>query len=79
MTDELFEKVRDVLVEEFEIPRESIVREANLFQDLGIDSIDAVDLIVRLRDITGKRVPPTASRQCCTIGDVVAVLAALSD
>lgn len=76
MTDVLFEKIRDVLVEEFEIPRESIVREANLFQDLGIDSIDAVDLIVRLRDITGKRVPPDRFKSVRTIGDVVAVLAA---
>ncbi|MEQ1801096.1 MAG: acyl carrier protein [Gammaproteobacteria bacterium] len=77
MSDELFEKIRDVLAEEFEIPRDSIVRNANLYQDLGIDSIDAVDLIVRLREITGKQVPPDRFKSVRTIGDVIAVLETL--
>ena len=77
MTEDLFEKVRTVLAEEFEIPRESIVRGANLYQDLGIDSIDAVDLIVRLREITGKQVPPDRFKAVRTVGDVIAVLETL--
>ena len=77
MTEHLFEKVRDVLAEEFEIPRESIVREANLYQDLGIDSIDAIDLIVRLREMTGKQVPPDRFKAVRTVGDVIAVLETL--
>jgi acyl carrier protein len=77
MADELFEKIRDVLVEEFEIPAKSIVREANLYQDLGIDSIDAVDLIVRLREITGKHVPPDRFKAVRTVGDVISVLETL--
>ena len=77
MTEDLFEKVRTVLAEEFEIPRESIVPGANLYQDLGIDSIDAVDLIVRLREITGKQVPPDRFKAVRTVGDVIAVLETL--
>ena len=77
MTEILFEKVRTVLAEEFEIPRESIVPGANLYQDLGIDSIDAVDLIVRLREITGKQVPPDRFKAVRTVGDVIAVLETL--
>ncbi len=77
MTEDLFEKVRTVLTEEFEIPRESIDRGANLYQDLGIDSIDAVDLIVRLREITGKQVPPDRFKAVRTVGDVIAVLETL--
>jgi acyl carrier protein len=77
MTQELFEKIRDVLAEEFEIPRQSIVPEASLYEDLGIDSIDAVDLIVRLRELTGKQVPPDRFRSVRTIGDVIAVLETL--
>jgi acyl carrier protein len=77
MTEDLFEKVRTVLAEEFEIPRESIVHGANLYQDLGIDSIDAVDLIVRLREITGKQVPPDRFKTVRTVGDVIAVLETL--
>jgi acyl carrier protein len=77
MTEEIFKKIRDVLAEEFEIPRESIVRDANLYEDLGIDSIDAVDLIVRLREMTGKHVPPDRFKTVRTIGDVIAVLETL--
>ncbi|MCC7461673.1 MAG: acyl carrier protein [Gammaproteobacteria bacterium] len=77
MNDELFRRIRDVLAEEFEIPRESIRIESHLFQDLGIDSIDAVDLIVRLRELTGKHVPPDRFKTVRTVGDVVAVLETL--
>jgi acyl carrier protein len=77
MTSELFEKIRDVLAEEFEIPRESIAPGSNLYQDLGIDSIDAVDLIVRLREITGKHVPPDRFKAVRTIEDVITVLESL--
>ena len=77
MTEQLFEKIRDVLAEEFEIPRESIRPEANLYADLGIDSIDAVDLIVRLREMTGKHVPPDRFKAVRTISDVIAVLETL--
>ena len=77
MTQDIFEKIRDVLADEFEIPRASIVPEANLYTDLGIDSIDAVELIVRLREITGKQVPPDRFKTVRTIADVVVVLETL--
>ena len=77
MADNLFEQIRAVLVEQFEISPGSISREANLYEDLGIDSIDAVDLIVRLREITGKQVPPDRFKSVRTIGDVIGVLETL--
>ena len=77
MTHSYFEKIRNVLAEEFEVPKESIVPDARLYEDLGIDSIDAVDLIVRLREMTGKQVPPDRFKAVRTIGDVVAVIEAL--
>jgi len=66
-----------VLSEEFEIDPESVVPEANLYEDLDIDSIDAVDLIVRLKEITGKKVPPEEFKKVRTISDVIAVIEAL--
>ena len=77
MAANLFEQIRAVLVEQFEIAPDSISREANLYKDLGIDSIDAVDLIVRLREITGKQVPPDRFKSVRTIGDVIGVLETL--
>jgi acyl carrier protein len=71
---ELREKLQEILTEEFEIDPESIHEGANLYEDLGIDSIDAVDLIVRLREITGKKVPPEEFKEVRTVGDVARVI-----
>ncbi len=57
--------------EMFELAAEDIVPTANLNTDLDIDSIDAVDLMVRLRDITGKRINPEDFKNARTIQDVV--------
>lgn len=66
--------LRKVLVEEFEIDPEAVVPDANLYEDLDIDSIDAIDLIVRLKEITGKRIPPDKFKKVRTVGDVVIIL-----
>jgi len=67
-------KLREVLVEEFEIDSDTIVPDASLYEDLEIDSIDAIDLIVRLKEITGKHVPPEKFKTVRTVGDIVKVL-----
>ncbi|GAA0817671.1 acyl carrier protein [Colwellia sp. D2M02] len=68
---ELFDTLSTILVEEFEIDASEITAEANLYEDLDLDSIDAVDLVVRLRTITGKKIEPDAFKQVRTINDVV--------
>ena len=45
--------------------------DVKLFEDLELDSIDAVDLIVRLQQFTGKKVDPESFKQIRTLGDVV--------
>ncbi|MEJ5285285.1 MAG: acyl carrier protein [Brevinematales bacterium] len=47
-TNEIFEKVKKVFVEEFEIPESEITKESKIFEELGLDSLDSVDLIVAL-------------------------------
>ncbi|MDR0771245.1 MAG: acyl carrier protein [Burkholderiales bacterium] len=69
--EEIFDWVRRVLQEQFEIPAERITSEALLYQDLDIDSIDAVDLLIKLKQLTGKPISPEAFKQVRTIGDVV--------
>lgn len=76
--EELAVLVMDVLVEMFELERASMSLEANLYTDLDIDSIDAVDLAVRLKQMTGKRLQPEVFKTIRTIGDVVTALADLS-
>jgi acyl carrier protein len=59
------------LVEMFEVPREKITRDARLFEDLDLDSIDAVDLIVKLQDLTGRKFKPEEFKSVRTVGDLI--------
>ncbi|MFO0597184.1 MAG: acyl carrier protein [Myxococcaceae bacterium] len=72
--EELMKKCVDVLHETFDIPVENIKPESRLYDDLDIDSIDAVDLIVRMKPMVGKRLQPEAFKAVRTVQDVVDAL-----
>ena len=69
--DELLENLKEILDELFEIPRDKVVPEAKLYEDLDLDSIDAIDLIVRLQSMTGKRVNPEEFKTVRSVSDVL--------
>lgn len=71
---EILERIQQVLMEEFEIEADAVSLEASLYEDLDIDSIDAVDLIVRLKELSGQRIPPDQFKNVRTIGDIVEVV-----
>lgn len=75
--EELFDELRTILVEMFELDAADVVLEARLYEDLDIDSIDAVDLVIRLRELTGTRVDPEDFRSVRTVQDVVDTTARL--
>jgi acyl carrier protein len=74
--DEILTRVRDILAETFEIDPERIKPEATLFADLDLDSIDAIDLVVKLQEWTGRRVPEETLRAVRTVDDVVSMIEA---
>lgn len=69
--EEIFATLRDALVELFELDAERITPEAHLYQDLEIDSIDAVDLIDHIKRQTGKKIAAEDFKSVRTVGDVV--------
>jgi acyl carrier protein len=69
--DEIFATLKSVMTELFEIEPERISPESHLYTDLDIDSIDAVDMVVRIREITGKKVKPEDFKEVRTINDVI--------
>jgi acyl carrier protein len=69
--EEILDAIKTIMVEMFEIDETSIIPEARLYEDLDFDSIDAVDMMVRLKEITGKSVKPEDFKSARTIGDVV--------
>ncbi|EHV9683472.1 acyl carrier protein [Vibrio parahaemolyticus] len=69
--DQVFEQVKDALVELFEIDADDIQPDAHLYQDLDLDSIDAVDLVVHLQNVTGKKIKPAEFSTVRTVDDVI--------
>ncbi len=68
---DIFKIVTDILAKDFECDKAKLIPEAQLFTDLDLDSIDAVDLIVKLQQLTGKKVDPESFKQVRTLQDVV--------
>ncbi|CAM3653338.1 Acyl carrier protein 2 [Pseudomonas reidholzensis] len=69
--EDIFNILRDALVELFELDPASINANANLYQDLEIDSIDAIDLIDHIKRQTGKKISAEDFKSVRTVGDVV--------
>ena len=68
---EVYNQVKDALIELFELDAEDITPEAHLYLDLDLDSIDAVDLVVHLQKVTGKKIKPEEFKAVRTVNDVV--------
>ena len=76
--EEILAAIADVLEREFELERARLVPEARLFEDLDLDSIDAVDLVVRLQQQTGLKVTAEDFKAIRTLGDVADVIVKLA-
>jgi len=72
---EIEKKVLNVLVEEFELEPDDLKPEANLYEDLGLDSLDAVDMVVALEKAFGmKFTDQEALRKVRTVADLFQLL-----
>ncbi len=72
--ERILAEVTVALTELFELEPERISPDARLYDDLEIDSIDAIDLMDRLRQLTGKKIAADRFRSVRTIGDLVDAL-----
>lgn len=68
---EIYQRITAVLEDLFEIDPQQVSLESHLYTDLDIDSIDAVDLVVELKKITGKKIRPDDFKSVRTVQDVV--------
>lgn len=72
--NELFDRIVKILKDSFEIEPARITPQARLYDDLDIDSIDAVDLIVQLKPLLGRNLQPEAFKAVRTVQDIVDVV-----
>ncbi|MEN3976588.1 acyl carrier protein [Emcibacter sp. SYSU 3D8] len=68
---EVFETIRGYLVELFDIPENTIVMDAHLGDDLDLDSIDAVDLALKIQTMTGRKIAADEFQSVRYVRDVV--------
>lgn len=76
--EEIYTWLVNILHEMFELDKARITLDANLYTDLDIDSIDAVDIAVKLKQLTGKRLQPEVFKSVRTVRDVVNALTGLA-
>ena len=69
--NEIFQEVASLLTSLFEIEPDDIRPDARLYEDLELDSIDAVDMVVHLQKRTGRKIKPETFRAVRTVQDVV--------
>ena len=69
--DDILQLIRDIMQEMFEIEANEVTLEANLYEDLVFVSIDAVDMIVKLKEMTGKALKPEDFKNAHTVNYVV--------
>ncbi len=69
--DEIFSMIQQIMQEMFEIEHDQVNLSSRLYEDLDFDSIDAVDMIVKLKEVTGKAVQAEDFKNARTVDDVV--------
>jgi acyl carrier protein len=68
------ERVRAFLIKEFEVPAEQVRSEARLVEDLGLDSLDLVEMVVELESAAGCRIPNEKLKALRTVGNAVELI-----
>ena len=72
--EDIYQKIKEILITEFQIDDASVNPGAKLYQDLELDSIDAVDLLVMMKKYVREKIVPDQFKKAVTIQDVVDLL-----
>ena len=76
--EQVLAQLREWMQELFAIEPEDIQLDSNLYEDLDVDSIDAVDLVIKIKELTGKQVEPDDFKAVRTVQDVITVIQNMS-
>lgn len=69
--DEIFDKVKGIIVEQLGVAESSVTLEASFIDDLGADSLDIVELIMALEEEFDMEIPDNDAEKIVTVNDVV--------
>ncbi|MDJ0601303.1 MAG: acyl carrier protein [Crocosphaera sp.] len=71
MNQEIFEKVKSIVVEQLEVAEDTVTPEASFANDLGADSLDTVELVMALEEEFDIEIPDEIAEKIGTVGDAV--------
>jgi len=69
--EEINQSIVEILSDSFELDPDTIKPESTLYEELDLDSIDAVDIFVQLRDLTGRRPDPERAKEVRTVDELI--------
>jgi len=69
--EEIFEKIKEIIVEQLGVTETSVTMESSFIDDLGADSLDIVELIMALEEEFDTEIPDSDAEKVVTVGDVV--------
>ena len=70
-SEEVFDKVKEIIVEKLGVAENAVTEEASFIDDLGADSLDIVELIMALEEEFDMEIPDADAEKVVTVGDVV--------
>ena len=70
-SEEVFEKVKETIIEQLGVADTAVTTEASFIDDLGADSLDIVELIMALEEEFDMEIPDAEPEKIVTVGDVV--------
>jgi acyl carrier protein len=73
---DILDHVRRTIAELFELDIDEVQAQSTIFQDLDLDSIDAIDLVAKLQQLTGERIDEPSMRRVRTVDDLAELVAA---
>ena len=73
-SEEIFDKIKEIIVEQLGVAENSVTEEASFIDDLGADSLDIVELIMALEEEFDIEIPDSDAEKIVTVGDVVEYL-----
>ncbi|MHB9003265.1 MAG: acyl carrier protein [Coriobacteriia bacterium] len=74
--DEIFDKVKEVIVDQLSVEEDDVTEEASFVDDLGADSLDIVELVMALEESFGVSIPDEEAENIKTVSDAVAYISA---
>ena len=77
--EEALLKIREIFAKNFSIKPEDVMPTSKLYEELSLDSLDAVDLVLELQDLTGQKIKPEVFKGVRTVQDVITIIVSLEE